>query len=77
MLLHFVPLIELAVSHRATEKTRRIGCTDMSERSSRSHSVYIFRVVQTFEHDGSKVTAKLCLVDLAGSEPRPCQSCWG
>ena len=56
------------LSHvRNTEKLRHTGCTDMSERSSRSHSVYMFTVTQEML-DGSSLSGKLCLVDLAGSE---------
>ena len=58
---------ELLGHVRSTEKTRRTGTTDMSERSSRSHSVYVFLVTQDLP-DGSSLTGKLCLVDLAGSE---------
>ena len=46
---------------------RRTVATDMNERSSRSHAVFMLTLSQVFQ-DGSSTTATLNLVDLAGSE---------
>ena len=50
---------------------RAVGCTNMNERSSRSHAVLTLRVSVQDEDDEegiSRTTSKLNLVDLAGSE---------
>ena len=51
----------------AADKSRSVAHTDMSERSSRSHSLVTLVVEQSFE-DGMVITGKLVMVDLAGSE---------
>ncbi|ENN78402.1 hypothetical protein YQE_05202, partial [Dendroctonus ponderosae] len=47
-------------------KSRKVGSTDMNERSSRSHS--IFKLSQSEGLKGSYTESTLSLVDLAGSE---------
>jgi len=49
-------------------KQRIIASTKMNECSSRSHSVLILTLQQSFLLKGTKYSSKLCLVDLAGSE---------
>lgn len=49
-------------------KTRVIASTNMNERSSRSHMLFILSVSQNNTDDLSAKTGKLYLVDLAGSE---------
>ncbi|CAG9772715.1 unnamed protein product [Ceutorhynchus assimilis] len=50
-------------------KTRKIGCTDMNERSSRSHTIFKLIIQsQDLHSEGSYVESALNLVDLAGSE---------
>eukprot|EP00658_Telonema_sp_P-2_P068536 TRINITY_DN5746_c0_g3_i2.p1 TRINITY_DN5746_c0_g3~~TRINITY_DN5746_c0_g3_i2.p1 ORF type:complete len:710 (-),score=156.90 TRINITY_DN5746_c0_g3_i2:260-2389(-) len=51
----------------AADKCRSVANTEMSERSSRSHSLFTLVVEQSFP-DGMAITGKLVLVDLAGSE---------
>lgn len=51
----------------AADKSRSVAHTDMSERSSRSHSLVTLIIEQAFE-DGMVITGKLVMVDLAGSE---------
>ncbi len=46
---------------------RAQAATAMNEHSSRSHSIFILTVNQTYKNEGTKV-GKLYLVDLAGSE---------
>uniref|UniRef100_A0A7M5TT09 Kinesin-like protein n=2 Tax=Clytia hemisphaerica TaxID=252671 RepID=A0A7M5TT09_9CNID len=47
---------------------RSTACTDMNERSSRSHSVLTINVIGENINTGTRVNGKLNLVDLAGSE---------
>lgn len=47
-----------------TERNRKKGVTSLNDNSSRSHAVYIFRLVQKEKH----LVSLLNLVDLAGSE---------
>ena len=48
--------------------TRSIASTNMNERSSRSHMLFILTISQNNLDDMSAKTGKLYLVDLAGSE---------
>jgi kinesin family protein 5 len=48
--------------------TRAIASTNMNERSSRSHLIFILTVSQNNTEDLCAKTGKLYLVDLAGSE---------
>ena len=48
--------------------TRAIAATNMNERSSRSHMLFILTISQNNLDDFSAKTGKLYLVDLAGSE---------
>ena len=48
--------------------TRAIAATNMNERSSRSHMLFILTISQNNLDDLSAKTGKLYLVDLAGSE---------
>lgn len=50
------------------QKNRAMASTNMNEHSSRSHSVFILKIIQRQKEDGSFKTSKLILVDLAGSE---------
>lgn len=50
------------------KKTRAIATTNMNERSSRSHMLFILTISQNNIDDLSAKTGKLYLVDLAGSE---------
>ena len=47
--------------------TRAIASTNMNERSSRSHMLFILTISQNNLDDMSAKTGKLYLVDLAGS----------
>merc|ERR1719204_1325083 len=47
---------------------RAVTATRMNEASSRSHAVFIFRLLSTDSRTGSKKQSKLMMVDLAGSE---------
>jgi kinesin family protein 5 len=47
--------------------TRAIAATNMNERSSRSHLLFILTVSQNNTEEMSAKTGKLYLVDLAGS----------
>jgi kinesin family protein 5 len=47
---------------------RVVGCTNMNQQSSRSHSLFSLTVSQTNSRDFIAKTGKLYLVDLAGSE---------
>lgn len=47
---------------------RSIAATNMNERSSRSHMIFILTISQDNTADLSAKTGKLYLVDLAGSE---------
>jgi len=49
-------------------KSRATAATNMNDRSSRSHSLFLLTVSQTNLVDLSKKSGKLYLVDLAGSE---------
>lgn len=49
-------------------RTRAIASTNMNERSSRSHMLFILTISQNNTDDLSAKTGKLYLVDLAGSE---------
>lgn len=49
-------------------KTRSVAATKANERSSRSHSVFILKLVGVNEATGQKSEGTLNLVDLAGSE---------
>ena len=53
---------------RTGTENRATAATAMNEGSSRSHSVFIFTVVQKNLETLSSLTGKLYLVDLAGSE---------
>jgi kinesin family protein 5 len=55
-------LIEIA------RNCRSIAATNMNERSSRSHMIFILTISQDNTADLSAKTGKLYLVDLAGSE---------
>ena len=46
---------------------RSIAATNMNERSSRSHMIFILTISQNNTEDLSAKTGKLYLVDLAGS----------
>lgn len=48
--------------------TRAIAATNMNERSSRSHLLFILTISQNNLEEMSAKTGKLYLVDLAGSE---------
>lgn len=48
--------------------SRAIASTNMNERSSRSHMLFILTISQNDTDDLSAKTGKLYLVDLAGSE---------
>lgn len=48
--------------------TRAIAATNMNDRSSRSHLLFILTISQNNIEDMSAKTGKLYLVDLAGSE---------
>lgn len=50
------------------QKNRAIAVTNMNERSSRSHMLFILTVSQNNTVDLCAKTGKLYLVDLAGSE---------
>jgi kinesin family protein 5 len=52
----------------AGEKHRTFAATNMNKHSSRSHTVYIFKLMQYNKWTGQKTISKLYLVDLAGSE---------
>ena len=54
------------LSHAESNKMR--AATAMNDRSSRSHSVLIFNILQTDENTNMMVKSTLHLVDLAGSE---------
>lgn len=54
-------IVKSGAKFRATSKT------DMNERSSRSHSLFIMTLIQVLS-DGSSKVSQLNLVDLAGSE---------
>ncbi len=47
---------------------RVVSFTHMNATSSRSHSVFVITISQTFTETGTTKTGKLNLVDLAGSE---------
>ncbi|XP_074105272.1 uncharacterized protein LOC141531374 isoform X2 [Cotesia typhae] len=55
---------------RKGEKLRRIGETNMNERSSRSHTIFRFTIesCRVDDPDGATTEAQLNLIDLAGSE---------
>uniref|UniRef100_A0A7S0M5A3 Kinesin motor domain-containing protein n=1 Tax=Cryptomonas curvata TaxID=233186 RepID=A0A7S0M5A3_9CRYP len=54
---------------RSAEERKRRAATAMNERSSRAHSVLIFRLVQRDAQDGAVDTeSTMCLADLGGSE---------
>lgn len=57
----------LKVMHQG-DSNRITAATDMNERSSRSHSVFVVTVTQTEIVKGTRRSSKLFLVDLAGSE---------
>ncbi|TGZ76677.1 kinesin-domain-containing protein [Ascodesmis nigricans] len=50
------------------QKTRSVAATAANERSSRSHSVFILKLVGVNRHTGQRSEGTLNLVDLAGSE---------
>ena len=50
------------------EQYRSIAATNMNEKSSRSHSIFIVYITQKDTNTGAAKTGKLYLVDLAGSE---------
>ena len=49
-------------------QNRAIAATNMNERSSRSHMIFILSISQNNTVDLTAKTGKLYLVDLAGSE---------
>jgi kinesin family protein 5 len=51
----------------ASRNSRAIAATNMNERSSRSHLLFILTVSQSNSEELSAKTGKLYLVDLAGS----------
>jgi len=53
---------------RKGESNRMTASTEMNDRSSRSHSVFVVNVVQTSITKQTRKSSKLFLVDLAGSE---------
>eukprot|EP01046_Picozoa_sp_COSAG06_P071813 COSAG06_NODE_20720_length_784_cov_0.950365_1_plen_84_part_10 len=50
------------------DASRAVASTNMNAHSSRSHSLFIMKVTQKNEVDGSVKQSQLNLVDLAGSE---------
>lgn len=52
------------------DKARRVGDTNMNERSSRSHTIFRIQIesCEKDDPDGTTVVAQLNLIDLAGSE---------
>lgn len=52
---------------RLGNNRRHVAATEMNERSSRSHSIFVISYEQTTP-DGRKMSGKLNIVDLAGSE---------
>ena len=78
----FVPKIDISLPRymKEGEKSRKVGSTNMNERSSRSHTIFRLRIessnrvsddeTMTEEEDeGEQIMAsQLNLVDLAGSE---------
>ncbi len=50
------------------QKNRAVASTNMNERSSRSHVIFIISITQNNMEDMSAKSGKLYLVDLAGSE---------
>ena len=48
--------------------SKRRAATEMNEKSSRSHTLFVIQVLQTCKKSGVCVTSKLNLVDLGGSE---------
>ncbi|XP_076260932.1 uncharacterized protein LOC143196882 [Rhynchophorus ferrugineus] len=60
---------ELFILMKKGMKIRKIGCTDMNERSSRSHTIFKLIIqAQSKDSEGSYTESSLSLVDLAGSE---------
>ncbi|XP_066249528.1 uncharacterized protein [Euwallacea similis] len=60
---------ELFFLMRKGMKTRKTGCTDMNERSSRSHTIFRLIIQAQNQGSGGQYTESiLSLVDLAGSE---------
>ena len=49
-------------------RNRSIGCTDLNDKSSRSHSIFVIKLITTNLKIKSKKSTKLFLVDLAGFE---------
>jgi kinesin family member 5 len=49
------------------QKSRAVSSTNINERSSRSHTIFVIEVIQNLS-DGSRKKSRLNLVDLAGSE---------
>lgn len=49
-------------------ENRAVSATNMNDRSSRSHTIFIITIKQTNRVEGSCKSGKLYLVDLAGSE---------
>ena len=47
---------------------KRFAATAMNDRSSRSHTVFVLQITQSFAKRQSTVRSQLHLVDLAGSE---------
>ncbi len=47
---------------------RAVGETNMNDKSSRSHSIFVITISQNNTKDLTAKTGKLYLVDLAGSE---------
>lgn len=43
-------------------KNRRVTCTKINEKSSRSHTILTINIIN------DNIESKLCLIDLAGSE---------
>jgi hypothetical protein len=60
---------ELLQLLRAAEDRKRRAATAMNERSSRAHSVLIFRLVQrSTAQDEEQIESTICFADLGGSE---------
>ena len=49
-------------------ENRAVSATNMNQRSSRSHTIFVIHIKQTNKDDQTCKSGKLYLVDLAGSE---------
>jgi hypothetical protein len=59
---------ELMAVMQESAQARRVGATLMNERSSRSHSIFMLRLVRDDPNNGTRAVSVLYLCDLAGSE---------